>query len=101
MKLHVIAVFEPSNDVPWVVNAWDEWTIDENPPGFTEAVEKAKRENPRAEVRVGVIRVPDSFLNDLFKPTEVKGEVVKPLVEKDPYFCEKHVCRATLCGCKV
>ena len=63
MRIFCIFVKHPSDDAPWIINAWDEWTIDSNPDGFTEAVEKAKKDNPKSEVGVASVDVMDEFLD--------------------------------------
>ena len=68
MRLYVIVVKDKNDETPWVVNAWDEYSVDENYQGFNEEVEKAKRAHKDGEVRVGIIRVPGNVLDSLFVP---------------------------------
>jgi hypothetical protein len=75
MKLYVIAVMSEDSETPWVVSAWDEYSIDENSDGFDADVAKAKKDHPGAEVRVGVLNMPKDFLLNMFKPYEAKATV--------------------------
>lgn len=75
MKVNLFVVtLGTGDDPPWVVGAWDEWTVDENYQGYAEAVEKLEKEHG-ANFRVGVVEVPDSFLSDCFKCHTVKAKV--------------------------
>ena len=80
MKLYVIAVADKSCETPWVVSAWDEYSVDENDCGFDEDVEKAKKTHPNGEVRIGILNVPNDFLHNMFKPYEatVKAAQIEP-----------------------
>src|SRR5947209_5894879 len=68
MRLYVIVVKDKNDGTPWVVNAWDEYSVDENYQGFDEEVEKTKRAHRDGEVCVGIIRVPGNVLDSLFVP---------------------------------
>ena len=68
MRLYVIVVKDKNDETPWVVNAWDEYSVDENYQGFDEEVEKAKRAHKDGEVCVGSIRLPGNVLDSLFVP---------------------------------
>lgn len=83
MKIYVIAIQTPGEETPWIVNAWDEWTVDENPTGFNDLVEDTQFKNPGADVRIGIVEVPDSFLFDIFKPVTAKGTIVPPPCKDD------------------
>lgn len=78
MKIFVIAAKADGEGAPWIMNAWDEWTIDSNPSGFDEACTKAEGISGRAQIRIGIVEVPDQFLFDLFKPIVTKGTPVTP-----------------------
>lgn len=73
MKIFVIAAKIEGEETPWIVNAWDEWTVDANPEGWHEAIDEAKKKASGAEIRTAQIEVHDSFLFDMFKPITVKG----------------------------
>lgn len=91
MRIYVIAAKVEGEETPWIINAWDEWTMDANPSGFDEACEQAEeRAGADAQIRIGIIEVPDSFLFDLFKPVVAKGTVVPtPVEEDDPMMGHK------------
>ena len=75
MKIYLIVVQAPTRgDSPWVWGAWDEWTIDENPDGYQEAINEARARNPSEEVRTACVEVPDGFLQQVFEPLSVKGK---------------------------
>ncbi len=77
MEIRVIAVRHKGDADPWIVEAWDEWSIDGNSEGFEEAVRKCEKEHgTNSEVRVGIIEVPDGFLQDMFDPHKTTGKVV-------------------------
>lgn len=80
MKIYLIVAKIMNVETPWILGAWDEWTIDENPNGFQEAINEAREKNRTAEVRVGCVEVPDDFMEQIFQPIVVKG---KP-VDADP-----------------
>jgi hypothetical protein len=77
MKIFVIVAKIKGEDCPWIVNAWDEWTVDANHEGWHDAINEAKKKCSDAEVRTAEIEVPDSFLFDMFKPIVVKGKPVQ------------------------
>jgi len=60
-------------DEAWMVNAWDEFTIDANPQGWEEAVSKAKSEH--AEVRVIPVQVDITKVQHAFEIQPINGEV--------------------------
>jgi uncharacterized protein YciU (UPF0263 family) len=78
MKIFLIVARALNVQEPWILGAWDEWTIDENPTGFQEAVEEAIEKNKTAEVRVGCVEVPDEFMERIFEPIVVKGKPTEP-----------------------
>lgn len=75
MELHVILVREPVDGSIWSTEAWDEYTIDDNPTGFRDAVEKAKKQNGADNVRIMVVDVPDDCMENAFALTRVSGTI--------------------------
>lgn len=67
-------------DLPWIGDAVDEYTVDEN--GFPPEYVK-KRAQP--QYRELIIDVPDAAIRALFEPPVVKGtpQVVTPILEHD------------------
>lgn len=51
MKIFVIVAKIKGEDCPWIVNAWDEWTVDANHEGWHDAINEAKKKCSDAEVR--------------------------------------------------
>lgn len=75
VKLVVIQSVGVNTCERWVTNAWDEYTIDENPDGFTAAVECAEAEHGAANVRILNVRIPEGSLDKPFEVPTVEGEV--------------------------
>ena len=77
MKIFVVVKKLASRDeTPWIVAAWDEWSVDANYSGWTEAVHKEEKHCADGEqIRVGTVEVPDSFMDGLFAVTNVIGKV--------------------------
>jgi len=76
VKIYCVLSKHPDIDMPWLVDAWDEWSVEENPEGLGTDVKNAKKKHPACEVRTAVIEVPDSFLTSVFELPVVKGDVV-------------------------
>lgn len=49
------AMLDSEPDAPWVVDAWDEYSIENNPSGWDDAVTKAKKENENIRITVSLI----------------------------------------------
>jgi len=56
-------------EATWLVDAWDEYTIDANYDGYLSAVEKAKDENK--EISIVKTSIDDDRVLASFKPTEI------------------------------
>jgi len=58
-------------DAPWMVDAWDEFSIENNPEGWEEAVAKAHAEHPAPKHTVKIVKaqVDLSAITDLFMKT--------------------------------
>lgn len=74
MRLHVIVAKEKTGD-PWVVGAWDEFSIDENSEGFER--ELAEHKKKHHEVRVAVVVVVQDFLHLVFGSADFRGSLIK------------------------
>lgn len=73
MLIHTLWHAGDDNDAPWIVDAVDEYTIDNNcefPPDY-----QAKRQD--VHVRELIIDVPEDAVRALFKAPAVKAKVVK------------------------
>lgn len=82
MELHILfgqrKESYPGEYGPEVLVCWDEFCIDENPEGFHEAVEKARKEYESSftSMRVVVVKVDGSKIKQLLNETPaVNGEI--------------------------
>ena len=75
MIINLIVIRQPGTveDTFWTSEAWDEYTIDENPEGFDEAIEKAHKEYGGDHVRVLQVRIPKGSLAKPFEVPTVEG----------------------------
>lgn len=76
MKITVIVAKIDDSDMPWILGAWDEYTMDANYQGFCDAVEQFRRSMGKAEIRTAEIEVPEGFLENIYRPIKVQGKVV-------------------------
>ena len=74
MKITTLWQHELSDEMPWLVTAYDEYTEEEHN-GEPEFYTKEKQSNP--ERRELVIVIPDEAVEKLFQAPEVKGKVVE------------------------
>jgi hypothetical protein len=63
--------------MPNVVDAWDEFTMEENPQGYYEALKKARKEHGVDAVRELQIELPQSAILDLYQTPHVRANVVE------------------------
>lgn len=77
MRVNLIVVLQECEpDAPWVAGAWDEYSIDNNPEGYNEELEKHKSKS--CQVRVLPIIVPEANVMALFNPPDpIEVKVVK------------------------
>lgn len=66
------------DEMPWVVGAWDEYTMDANYQGFCDALEEHRRKNAGSEVRTAEIEIPEGTLENIFRPIKIQGKLVEP-----------------------
>lgn len=74
MKITVIVAKDSNGDQPWIIGAWDEYSMDANYQGFCDALDEHKKHND--EVRTAEIEVPDGFLESMWRPIKVQGKPV-------------------------
>ncbi len=77
MRIYTLWHVGDDDDAPWIVDAVDEYTVDNNcefPPPYAE-----KRSQP--EHRELIIDVPEKAVRALFDSPEVKAEIVKETEE--------------------
>lgn len=53
-------------EMPWVQGAWDSFTIDENPAGWQEAIQKAQEAHGAENVRIIRLAMPERALSGAF-----------------------------------
>jgi hypothetical protein len=75
MKITILLAKDGGEEMPWVIGAWDEYSIDANEIGFYEAVDQGKKSHD--DFRTAVIEVPADFMRDAFKPIKVQGKPVE------------------------
>ena len=76
MKINLIIVEGGAKEMPFVVDAWDEYSMEENDTGFDEALKEAQATHVDRAVRVLTVEVPDDVVNNLFKVPVVKATIV-------------------------
>lgn len=75
MKITVI-VGKVDGGIPWILGAWDEYTIDENYKGFCDAIEQYQRSMGKTEIRTAEIEVHEGFLESIYRPIKVQARIV-------------------------
>lgn len=78
MKITVIVGKSDGEEMPWVLGAWDEYTMDANYQGFCDDLAKKRASLPGTEIRTAEIEVPEGFLEKIFAPIKVQGKVKEP-----------------------
>ena len=74
MKITVLVARVANGDSPWIVDAWDEWTEDENEQVREESILRARKNlGEGAELRTATVYVSDSFLEDCFADHEAEA----------------------------
>jgi len=76
MKVYMITA-KPDNedsDAAWVVDAWDEWSMEQDYEGYERAIKRVGEECHECDIRVGIVEVPNNFLSSLYEIVSVKGE---------------------------
>jgi hypothetical protein len=79
MDIHLIIVQYKGCPIPQympnVVDAWDEYTLEDNWRGFEEALAKAKANDAYEEVKTAIVSIPANDILSLFDTPRIKGEV--------------------------
>lgn len=76
MKLTTIWVSDQGYESCWLKDAWDEYSIDENPDGFASKLADAKKTHK--DVRVIEILVDEADISSCFRAPVVDGTVNTP-----------------------
>jgi len=71
MKIYMIFDGSEDRDAAWLVDAWDEYTMDANYEGYEEAVKKARTESPSGNIAIIQAEIDDERVLAAFRPTEV------------------------------
>ena len=75
VKLYLIwAVVEAESDAPWLVAAWDEYSMDANYDGYLEALADAHHAHGAGNIRETVITADYDKVVAAFKPSDVTPE---------------------------
>lgn len=69
MDIFMIFAADEECETPWLVDAWDEYTVDANYEGYLEAVKKARSEN--TAVSIVKASMDDDKVLASFKPAEI------------------------------
>jgi hypothetical protein len=85
MQIHLIIVRTGVRDTdePWTTNAFDEYTMEENPSAFTDALKAERQSHGAANVAVAIITVPDDMMRRAFEPRVTKALDVSFSTEKE------------------
>lgn len=78
IDVYMIWAIEPNsfNDGPWLVDAWDEHSVDGNSSGWDEAKKKAYDEHGAENIRIAKTRVDWNAVAATFQvPTVASGDV--------------------------
>jgi hypothetical protein len=76
ISIIVVRIPGPTNVEYWTTEAWDEFTLDENPQGFEEALDKARQKHGDQHVGVLKVELPRGALAKPFEIPKVEGKVV-------------------------
>ena len=71
--MDVFMIFESDQDceASWLVDAWDEYTMDANYEGYEEAVKKAREGSASGSIAIIKCSIDDDKVLAAFRPTEV------------------------------
>ena len=69
------AVDEPGSDGAWLIDCWDEFSIDGNYDGWLEAVKKAEAEHPVTRITTTVVDY--AAVQQAFQPTAINNNGIK------------------------
>jgi hypothetical protein len=71
--MDVFMIFESSEgcDAAWLVDSWDEYTMDANYEGYEAAIKKARDESPSGNIAIIKCSLDDEKVLAAFRPTEV------------------------------
>ena len=73
VKIHLIFEATEDGDAAWLVDAWDEYSIDGNPEGFDEAVKRAQQQSTAGRIRVITTLLNYEKVLAAFEPTEIEA----------------------------
>jgi hypothetical protein len=77
MKIFLLFVKWPDSDDenPYLKDSWDEYSIEENPAGYEEAISNAKK---AGHLRIASIEVPFDAVKKLFAPVDLGKPPLTP-----------------------
>jgi len=76
VSIIVVRIPGPTNVEYWTTEAWDEFTLDDNPQGFEEALAKARNQHGAEHVGILEVELPSGALAKPFEIPKVEGKVV-------------------------
>lgn len=77
IKESILTIWTYDGETPWIIEAWDSYTVEENPSGWADALEKANAQKGDREIRVIEIEVPTLWkkIEEVFEPPTIEGEI--------------------------
>lgn len=77
--MDVFMIFESTEDgdAAWLVDSWDEYTMDANYEGYEAAIKKARDESPSGNIAIIKCSMDDEKVLDAFRPTEVPLTIIE------------------------
>ena len=78
MEIVLIVVRDPSDPdgIPWVDNAWDEYTLEGMEGELARQVDACAQTHGAQNVRLAKVVVPDNFLAKVFAPVTVNAKLL-------------------------
>jgi hypothetical protein len=75
MKIHTIYGTVEGVDEPFLLKAWAEVQVNEDPEGFEDVLKRLQSSKELGAVRVIIINVPDDAIKAAFKTPVVEGTI--------------------------
>jgi hypothetical protein len=79
MKLHMIFEATEDGDAAWLVDAWDEYSIDGNPEGYDAAVKKARADSVSGLIQILHTTLDDEAVLSAFQPPALSNSGIEPV----------------------
>lgn len=83
MNLRTVWTAEDDDwESPWLLTAWDEYSVDGNHEGFCEELEKLRKQND-GRIRVVIVRVDDTALEKCFSVPTIDGAALAAIAKAE------------------